>query len=250
MITSNDTGRLEQTAVERRARQSKGTSSDPIYQLVARAIAERHTESGVLVDVGCGSGNLWSFLSGFGTPLQKSHPSRPRGEYAQLQRYIGVDTVRYDGFPTDAEFIPQDLDAGKIALSDAFADVVCAIETIEHLENPRAFVRELVRLTKPEGWVIVTTPNQLSLLSKMTLVLKNQFNAFQEAPGLYPAHITALLEIDLIRIFAECGLTNIKIDFTNQGRIPFTPWHWPRRLGFRGRAFSDNILCIGLKPKV
>jgi hypothetical protein len=97
--------------------------------------------------------------------------------------------------------------------------------------------------------VIVTTPNQLSLLSKLTLVLKNQFNAFQEAPGLYPAHITALLEIDLIRIFTECGLTNIKTDFTNQGRLPFTPWHWPTRCGFQGRAFSDNVLCLGLKPK-
>lgn len=75
---------------------------------------------------------------------------------------------------------------------------------IEHLENPRAFIRVLVRLTKPGGWVFVTTPNQLSLLSQMTLMLKNQFNAFQEAPSLYPAHITALLEIDLIRITTEC----------------------------------------------
>jgi hypothetical protein len=85
------------------------------------------------------------------------------------------------------------------------------------------------------------------LLSKLTLILKNQFNAFQEAPGLYPAHITALLEIDLIRIFTECSLTDIKIDYTNSGRMPFTPWHWPKNLGFSGRAFSDNILCVGKK---
>ena len=111
-------------------------------------------------------------------------------------------------------------------------------------------MRELVRLTKPGDWVIVTTANQLSLLSKLTLVLKNQFNAFQEAPGLYPAHIIALLEIDLIRIAKERGLTDIKTDYSNQGRIPFTAWHWFKNLGFRGRTFSDNVLCIGLKPKV
>jgi SAM-dependent methyltransferase len=218
--------------VETRARQSQGASSNSIYEMVARAIAQRHPGGGVLVDVGCGAGNLWSHV------------------FEHCDRYIGVDTVRYDGFPADVEFIPHDLEASKIALPDAFADVVCAVETIEHLENPRAFVRELLRLTKPGGVVIVTTPNQLSLLSKLTLVLKNQFNAFQEAPGLYPAHIIALLEIDLIRIATECGLTDIKTDYSNQGRIPFTAWHWSKNLGFRGRTFSDNVLCIGLKPKV
>ena len=90
---------------------------------------------------------------------------------------------------------------------------------------------------------MVTTPNQLSLLSKLTLLIKNEFNAFQESPGCYPAHITALLEIDLIRIFQECGLTNIKIDYSNQGRIPFTSMNWHK--SFYGRAFSDNLICIG-----
>ncbi|BAZ32289.1 hypothetical protein NIES4074_47910 [Cylindrospermum sp. NIES-4074] len=216
--------------VENRARQSLGASSDPVYQMVARTVAQRHSGGGVLVDVGCGNGKLWSFVG-------------DRGE-----RYIGVDVVRYPDLPAEIEFIPFDLDIGQAPLPEGFADVVCAVETIEHLENPRAFMRELVRLAKPGGLVVITTPNQLSLLSKLTLILKNQFNAFQEAPGLYPAHITALLEIDLHRIFTECGLTNIQIDYTNCGRMPFTPWHWPKNLGLRGRAFSDNILCSGVKP--
>ncbi|MGL4501612.1 MAG: hypothetical protein ACRCU2_21260, partial [Planktothrix sp.] len=86
-----------------------------------------------------------------------------------------------------------------------------------------------------------------SLLSKLTLILKNQFNAFQEAPGLYPAHITALLEIDLIRIAKECGLSDVTIEYSDRGRIPFTGWNWPQNLGFRGRAFSNNVLCVGLR---
>jgi len=213
--------------VETRARKSKGSSSDPIYQMIARAISGHDVAGGVVLDVGCGCGNLLGFVGD------------------RFERYIGVDVIRYEGFPTEAEFIPLDLDAGKAPLPDDFADVVCSVETIEHLENPRAFMRELVRLVKPGGWVIVTTPNQLSLLSKLTLVLKNQFNAFQEAPGLYPAHITALLEIDLIRIATECGLTDIKIDYSDRGRIPFTSWHWPVKFGFRGRSFSDNVCAIG-----
>ncbi|MFM2061310.1 MAG: hypothetical protein RLZZ507_980 [Cyanobacteriota bacterium] len=229
MISSDEEKPIVSMDVEKRALQSLGGSSDPVYQMVARTVKQLHPDGGVLVDVGCGSGRLWSFVGNLSN------------------RYIGVDVIRYPDLPAEIEFVPLNLDTGKAPLPDSFADVVCAVETIEHLENPRAFVRELVRLAKPGGLVIVTTPNQLSLLSKLTLVIKNQFNAFQEAPGLYPAHITALLEIDLIRIFTECGLSDIKIDYTNSGRMPFTPWHWPKSLGFRGRAFSDNILCVGKK---
>ncbi len=211
--------------VESRARESRGGSSDPIYQMVARVLAQRHPGGGIVLDIGCGCGRLEPFVSN------------------RINRYIGVDVVRYDDLPVETEFIPFDLDIGKAPLPDDFAEVVCAVEIIEHLENPRSFVRELVRLVKPGGLVIVTTPNQLSMLSKLTLIFKNQFNAFQEAPGLYPAHITALLEVDLVRIFTECGLINIEIDYSDFGRLPFTPWHWPNNLGFRGRAFSDNVLC-------
>jgi len=213
--------------VESRAKQSLGASSESVYQLVAKVLAQKNYEGGILVDVGCGSGSL--------KPYVKNN----------INRYVGVDVIRYEDLQTETEFIPFDLDIGKVPLPEGFADIVCAVEIIEHLENPRAFVRELVRLTKIGGLVIVTTPNQLSLLSKLTLILKNQFNAFQEAPGLYPAHITALLEVDLVRIFTECGLTNIKTDYSNCGRVPFTSWHYPKNLGFRGQAFSDNIICIG-----
>jgi len=216
--------------VENLARQSLGSSNDAIYQMVARMLAQTPSSNDLLIDIGCGNGKLKPFISDY------------------INRYIGLDAVRYPDFPEKTEFIPLDLNTGTIPLSDAFADIICAVEVIEHLENPRAFIRETVRLTKPGGLVIVTTPNQLSLLSKLTLILKNEFNAFQEAPGLYPAHITALLEIDLVRIFTESGLTNIKIDYSNCGRLPFTPWHWPKNLGFRGQAFSDNILCLGQKP--
>jgi 2-polyprenyl-3-methyl-5-hydroxy-6-metoxy-1,4-benzoquinol methylase len=231
MITSYDSEKIGQIDIENRARQSQGISNNAIYEMVSKALLKQHLSNGILVDVGCGAGNLWSFVN------------------HQRHYYIGVDAVRYEGFPDEAEFIAHNFDAGQVPLADESADVVLSVETIEHLENPRAFVRELVRLTKPGGLVIITTPNQLSLLSKLTLVLKNQFNAFQEAPGLYPTHITALLEIDLIRIFQESGLTDIQVEFTDHGRIPFTSWLWPRKLGFRGRAFSDNILCLGMKPK-
>ncbi len=220
-------GRGELADAKLRAAQSRGASDGAIYAMVQREIAARHCGGGTIIDVGCGSGGLFAFVSHL------------------CDRYVGVDIARYDFFPPHAEFVAANLDNGAIPLRDACGQLVVSLETIEHLENPRAFIRELVRLAAPGGWVAVTTPNQLSLLSKMGLVLKNQFPAFQQAPGLYPAHLTALLEIDLARIARECSLTDIAIAYSNSGRIPSTARHWPAFC--RGRPFSDNIMMVARK---
>jgi SAM-dependent methyltransferase len=214
---------------EERARRSLGTSGDAVYRMVQRAVRARHAGGGTLVDVGCGSGGLWPHL---------------RGSFG---RYVGVDVLRYDGFPADGEFHALDLDRGEVPLPDGIADVAAGVETIEHLENPRAFMRLLARLARPGGWVIVTTPNQHSLLSKGTFLLRGEHVHFQDAS--YPAHITALLAADLRRMAAECGLTEIGIEYSGSGRIPATPRHWPGALTrLLPRALSDNLLLAGRKP--
>lgn len=220
----------EQYKVETRARQSLGSSDIAIYEMIARAFSERQISGRTLVDVGCGNGNLWPFVR------------------QRFTHYVGVDVIRYEGFPTDAEFNQVNLDTGQVALPDNSADVVAAVETIEHLENPRAFMRELVRLVKPGGWVILTTPNQLSLLSLLTLIVKHQFQAFQQTD--YPAHLTALLEVDLRRIADECGVIDVDFNYSLRGRLVLTNWHYPEFVGrLFPRKLSDNLLMSGRKRK-
>jgi SAM-dependent methyltransferase len=216
-------------STEERARRSLGSSGDPIYRMVERAVRARHPGGGTLVDVGCGSGQLWPFVR------------------AHFQRYVGVDVVRYDGFPAEGEFIALDLDRGDAPLPDGVADVAAGVETIEHLENPRAFVRMLTRLARPGGWVVVTTPNQHSLLSKTRFVLRGEHAAFTDSS--YPAHLTALLEVDLRRMAAECGLVEVAVEYSGRGRVPSTGSHWPAALSRAfPRALSDNLLLMGRKP--
>lgn len=171
-------------------------------------------------------GDLWRTLGGaFGT-------------------CIGLDAVRYDGLPPDLDFRAANLDAAPLPVPDAAADVAAAVEVIEHLENPRALVRELTRIVRPGGWVVVTTPNQLSALSLLTLAVKGRFSAFQDQE--YPAHRTALLEIDLRRIMGECGLRDVAVAFTGLGRLPFSPWHYPAAIArLAPRRLSDNIVIVG-----
>jgi 2-polyprenyl-3-methyl-5-hydroxy-6-metoxy-1,4-benzoquinol methylase len=223
-----NTANIDAGLTANRARASKGISEAAIYAMVRAAMAFNRSESACLLDVGCGTGTLRKYVSDI------------------VKCYAGADIILYDGYPRDCPFYTVNLDSQRLELSDASMDIVVSVETIEHIENPRALVRELARVAKPGGTVIITTPNNLSFLSKLTLVIKNEFNAFQEP--CYPAHITALVERDVIRIMAEAGLKQPRVFYSDHGRIPGTPWHWPSCC-FRGRTFSDNILVAAIKPQ-
>jgi 2-polyprenyl-3-methyl-5-hydroxy-6-metoxy-1,4-benzoquinol methylase len=214
--------------LETRARQSLGTSNDFIYQMVDRAFDRYGVGGGHLVDVGCGSAGLWQVVG------------------RRFSAYTGLDAVRYDGFPPDGRFHHINLDASNWLIAEGIADVVAAVETIEHLENPWAFVRQLAALVRTSGWVVVTTPNQLSALSLLTLGAKRRFSAFQDRH--YPAHRTALLESDLQRAASEAGLHPVEIDYSLRGRFPLSPWHYPQLLArVFPRRLSDNLMLLAKK---
>ena len=212
-----------------RAARSGGASANAIYAMVERALAKHHARGEVAIDLGCGSGAIEPIITPYFT------------------RYIGVDAIRYSNLPQRIPFIEADLNSPTFPIESHSADAVLAVETIEHLENPRALIREMVRITKPGAWIIITTPNQQSFLSLGTLIFKRRFSAFQDVH--YPAHISALLECDLLRIASEVKLIDPQIEFSLDGRIVGTPFHYPEFLSrLLSRRCSDNILLIGRAP--
>ena len=214
--------------LETRARQSLGVSHAVIYTMVADAIG-RHRGRGRLLDVGCGRGDL-----------------RPVVERL-VTSYEGVDAVRYEAWPVECEFRHADLDCDEWPGVRGHADVVVAVETIEHLENPRALFREMARVLRPGGYLVVSTPNQISALSILSLVVKGQFVAFQDAS--YPAHRVALLPVDLERLAIESGLEPREVRYTCHGRIPLTRRHYPLAVSHLfPRRLSDNVLLLARKP--
>jgi 2-polyprenyl-3-methyl-5-hydroxy-6-metoxy-1,4-benzoquinol methylase len=210
---------------------SKGISSNVVYDAIERAIVRRNLAGSVL-DYGAGVGDLTRRL-------------------AASRRFRAVSAADIMPRPADLEhvaWVEQDLNEPIARWSNEF-DVVVAAEVIEHLENPRFTVREMARMLRPGGTVIVTTPNNESWRSIVALLLRGHYAGFGELS--YPAHITALLRKDLTRIFREANLSAPEFYFTDYGGIPGKPSLVWQRISFgmlRGVRFSDNVVAVATKP--
>jgi 2-polyprenyl-3-methyl-5-hydroxy-6-metoxy-1,4-benzoquinol methylase len=64
---------------------------------------------------------------------------------------------------------------GKIPYGDNEFDYVCFLEAIEHTENPYNAVREIARVLKPGGILIMSTPNYLNIERRLKFLVTGFF---------------------------------------------------------------------------
>jgi SAM-dependent methyltransferase len=55
---------------------------------------------------------------------------------------------------------------GRLPYDDDSIDVACTLEVVEHVEDQFEFARELYRILKPGGTVLISTPNVLNVNSR------------------------------------------------------------------------------------
>ncbi len=210
---------------------SKGVSLDPIYRMCLSLLQSQKLK-----------GNLLEFGAGIGNLLKQLAASN------LYTKITGADILpRPDDVPPEITWIQADLNE-PVPVPDKAFDTIVSTEVIEHLENPRATFREFHRLLRPGGALLLTTPNQESIRSLVSLIFGRHFAAFQDAS--YPAHITALIRKDFERICAESGFIPPRFFYTNAGGIPKLPHIRWQQVSFgllRGRLFSDNIAVVTTK---
>lgn len=78
-------------------------------------------------------------------------------------------------------FIQGDLNR-KTAFSPASTDLVISLCTIEYLNSPEIFLKEVYRLLKPKGHLIIHTMNMAFILRRLQL-LAGGLPTFNSAPG-------------------------------------------------------------------
>lgn len=110
----------------------------------------------------------------------------------------------------------------EIPFEDGLFDVVVAAEIIEHLRDTDRFLEEIYRVLKPEGFLVLTTPNFLSLGRRIFYLFGK--NAYHEASYTFPPNPAGHLRYfskDLLLGFLRYHHFEI-VEFTSDV-VNFTP---------------------------
>lgn len=105
------------------------------------------SKSGSILDVGCGVGQVVSQLNAAGFSAQGVDICGPAVALAQAAK---LPCRVYDGTTLPFE-------------SNHF-DAIGAFNVLEHVENPIALIKEMVRVAKPNGKLVISSPNFLRVL--------------------------------------------------------------------------------------
>lgn len=166
-----------------------------------------------VLDLGCGTGILSQDLQGKATVVSADYAALA---LAYCRRRHLRRLVQADGH--------------ALPLRNAAFDVVLAVDTIEHLADDAAALREVRRIIKPRGMVIINVPAFQFLWSSHDVA--NQ-------------HFRRYSRPQLRRVVEAAGFQLSKLTYTNLLLFPPTlAVRWAKRLGFQPHTPEDEILKL------
>lgn len=101
-----------------------------------------------IVDIGCGTGQSSFYLSKLGYNVIGVDEAQRFCDYAQ------------ENYP-DVQFIQADV--AKLPFKDNYFDIVSSYNTVEHFADVEKALVEMIRVIKPNGQILLHSPNLLSL---------------------------------------------------------------------------------------
>lgn len=104
---------------------------------------EQYKKKGKLLDIGCYTGTFLHIVKQNGWQCYGVEPSPTISAYAK--KTYGLDV--FPGFLHQARF------------QDCFFDVITMFHVLEHIPSPRNELREIRRILKPDGLLIIEVPN-------------------------------------------------------------------------------------------
>ncbi len=122
-----------------------------LEHLSAYEVARRLLRTGTAVDIGCGEGYGTVHLAGEG------------------RRVLGVDCSSAVAAAAARHYARKGvsfacMDGMHLGVLTGSADLVTSFQTLEHLSEPEALVREIARALRPTGIALLSTPNALTHL--------------------------------------------------------------------------------------
>jgi ubiquinone/menaquinone biosynthesis C-methylase UbiE len=153
---------------------------DTILTWMAEAV-EAGTEPKRVLDIGCGYGNHVLMLN---ARLGKDQDVSLLGVdlYPESMQYARSFAEEVDGF-ANCSFDTADIEKG-LEFEDSTFDAVNIADVLEHLVSPPAAMREIVRVLKPGGTVVISTPLKTSTFKRLS-ALANKVSGGRIADAYY-----------------------------------------------------------------
>ena len=200
-----------------------------VHEMIATALRDRLSPGARVLDLACGAGAL----------------------VLRLQQ-AGYEVTACDLIPDKlcardgVSFVQADLNEDFAFKFRGKFDGIVASEIIEHLENPRHFLREVHKLLKPGAPLVISTPNIDSPLSKAIFVRTGQHRWFSRSDYEESGHITPLAEVCLRRALVETGFEVERV--SSCGSVPSSGW-WKMRwlawlLSIIATGETEEILVV------
>ncbi|MCL6249751.1 class I SAM-dependent methyltransferase [Altererythrobacter sp. KTW20L] len=134
-------------------------------------------------------------------------------------------------------------------------DCIIASEVIEHLDDPRAFMRRCRSMLRPGGVLIISTPNIAFFEGRIKFALTGEIWAFGAKNYKSIRHITPISARHLPMMMAECGL---RCDLVETGasyastlrKILTAPIWLPMRLAFGESTLGETLFAVGIADVV
>ncbi|MCB1117788.1 MAG: 3-demethylubiquinone-9 3-O-methyltransferase [Chlamydiia bacterium] len=123
---------------------------------IAKVLEEKGKSACKVLDVGCGAGLLSNFLALLGHSVHGIDLSAMSLKYARERDVTKSVNYRIGN-------------AMEMPFDDASFDVICAMDLLEHVEEPAKVIQESARLLKPDGLFFFHTFNR-NWLSNLMII--------------------------------------------------------------------------------
>jgi len=149
-------------------------------------LVQRHAGGTNLLDIGCAQGFFLFSASKAGYTAEGVEVSQDAAEYARREFGLNVEAEPFE----------------EVAFGEAHFDVVTLWQVLEHVPHPLTMLKEVRRILRPGGLVVVSTPNIGGIPAK---VLKKKWWDIKRL------HINQFATSTLTNVLRNAGFRNISL---------------------------------------
>ena len=157
---------------------------------------------------------------------------------------VALDIERGKYSPADKKMLIADLAAGIPCRGGTFDAVVC-VEGIEHLHNSFALLKEIHRILKADGHLLLTTPNVVNWRSRIKFLLRGELFWFDQRAVDRFGHIVPQLPFLLDHLAVSAGFRILRIEGDRGASVPgLMLWVLSRLLSAHKSHKMNSLLLL------